>query len=379
MVTASTSNHEQQQQQQHLSGGSLSFLLGDKIEQENDNVDDDVGGVQSILQLLCTLGAAHRLLCNYQSKEAIQIFQNLPFDQYNTGWVQHQVGKAYFEIADYKNAQRSLEHMQSIEPHRMKGLEVLSTTLWHLKKEVELSYLAQRAIDFDRTSPEAWCVVGNCFSLQKEHETALTFFRRSLQLDSTFTYSHTLSGHEYVSNEDFEKAITCYRDALRADDRHYNAWYGLGAIYIRQEKYDLAEYHFRRALSLNPQSSVLYCHLGMVQHSNGKPYDALHTLECAFRLDPKNPQARFQRANIYMSMDRPKEALDELQKVRDAAPREASVHFAMGKVLKKLGKFDQAMRCFLTALDLDPKDNNLIKAAMDRLEEPDVDDEVSTF
>mmetsp|Transcript_4931 Transcript_4931/g.5923 ORF Transcript_4931/g.5923 Transcript_4931/m.5923 type:complete len:283 (-) Transcript_4931:372-1220(-) len=282
-------------------------------------------------------------------------------------------------MADYQNAKKYLELMQQVEPHRMKGLEVLSTALWHLKKEVELSHLAQRAVDFDRMSPESWCVVGNCFSLQKEHETALTFFRRSIQLDPTFYYSHTLSGHEYVANEDFDKAVACYRDAIRADERHYNAWYGLGAIYYRQEKYDLAEYHFKRALSINRQSSVLHCHLGMAQHANSKAFEALDTLADAFRLDPRNPQARYQRATIYMALDRLEEALEELKVVRDAAPREASVHFAMGRVLKRVGRPEQAMKCFLTALDLDPKENNLIKAAMDKLDEPDIDEEVSAF
>lgn len=65
-----------------------------------------------------------------------------------------------------------------------------------------------------------------------------------------------------------------------------------------------------------------------------------------------------------MSLDRPQEALLELEKVRSAAPREASVHFNMGKVLKRLGQPEKAMRCFLTALDLDPKDNNLIKVSL---------------
>jgi anaphase-promoting complex subunit 3 len=74
-------------------------------------------------------------------------------------------------------------------------------------------------------------------------------------------------------------------------------------------------------------------------------------------------------------LHRPEEALAELQTVRDAAPREATVHFAMGKVLKPLGRPDEAMKCFLTALDLDPKDNQLIKSAMDKLDEPDVDEE----
>lgn len=348
--------------------------------EEDAMMEKHDGSIKNILELLCLMGAGYCRLCQFRCREALQLFGVLPHVHHNTGWVLHQEGRAYFEMAEYQNAQRCLEMMQAVEPHRMKGLELLSTVLWQLKKEVELAHLAQQVVDFDRLSPEAWCVVGNCFSLQKEHETALVFFGRSLQLDSSFTYTHTLSGYEYMANEDFEKAMACFRNGIRLDERHYNAWYGMGAIYHRQEKYDLAEYHFQRAVKINPQSSVLRCNLGMSQYSNGKPVEALDTLAEAFRLDPYNPQARFQRATIYVSLNRPEEALRELKKVRDAAPREATVHFAMGKVLKRLGRPEQAMRCFLTALDLDPKDNQLIKSAMDKLEEPDViDEEVTAF
>ncbi len=49
----------------------------------------------------------------------------------------------------------------------MQGLELYSTVMWHMKREVELSHLAQEAVQLDRQSPYAWCVMGNCFSLQK--------------------------------------------------------------------------------------------------------------------------------------------------------------------------------------------------------------------
>lgn len=68
--------------------------------------------------------------------------------------------------------------MHRAEPQRMSGLDLYSTTLWHLKKEVDLAYLAQQATDADKLSSEAWCVAGNCFSLQKEHDMALSFFQR---------------------------------------------------------------------------------------------------------------------------------------------------------------------------------------------------------
>ena len=121
----------------------------------------------------------------------------------------------------------------------------------------------------DKFTPESWCVVGNCFSLQKETDVAIRYFRRALQIDESFTYAHTLYGHELVNNENLEKAMHCFRMALLYDDRHYNAWYGLGSIYYRQEKYELAESHFRKALSINNSSSVLKCYLSIVLHSQG--------------------------------------------------------------------------------------------------------------
>lgn len=341
--------------------------------------DAETPGVQDILELLCLFGFSYNRLCRYRCRDALQSLQALPVCQLTTGWVLHQQGKAFLELNDFSSARRCLEAMRVHDPGRMEGVELLSTVYWQLKREVELAHLARKVVDWDRLSPEAWCVVGNCFSLQKDHETALVFFGRSLQLDPDFTYTHTLSGYEYMANEDFDKAINCFRQALKSDPRHYNAWYGLGAIYHRQEKFDLAEVHFEKAAKIHPASSVLKCNLGIAQYANGKAYQALDTLSEAFRLDPRNPQARFQRATIYSALHRPQDALQELIKVRDAAPREATVHFALGKVYKRLGKTESAMKCFLTAMDLDPKENQLIKSAMDKLDEPDMDEEVASF
>jgi anaphase-promoting complex subunit 3 len=57
-------------------------------------------------------------------------------------------------------------------------MEIYSTILWHLRKEVGLSHLAQQLVDADKMCPQAWCALGNCFSLQKEHQTAIKFFQR---------------------------------------------------------------------------------------------------------------------------------------------------------------------------------------------------------
>lgn len=111
---------------------------------------------------------------------------------------------------------------------------------------------------------KAWSAMGNCFSLQKEHDTAIKFLQRAIQLDPDFTYAYTLLGHEYVLTEELDKGMSCFRTAIRLDSRHYNAWYGIAMISYKQENYQMAEKHFLRALQINPKHSVLLCHLAVV-------------------------------------------------------------------------------------------------------------------
>jgi anaphase-promoting complex subunit 3 len=199
-----------------------------------------------------------------------------------------------------------------------------------------------------------------------------------LQVDPSFTYAHTLSGHEAVNNEDLEKATQSFNHALARDDRHYNAWYGLGAIAYRQERLDEAEHNFRKALEINSSSSVLRCYLGMVLHAQGGVENvraALAVLTHACSVDVNNPQLHFQRAHVLIATRRYEEALRALELVRQQAPREPPVHILMGRVSRKLGRVQDALKHFSAAIDLDPKESASLKAEIEHLDEPDEDED----
>lgn len=86
-------------------------------------------------------------------------------------------------------------------------------------------------------------------------------------------------------------------------------------------------------------------------------------------IDPGNPLARFETSAVLLALDRPREALAVLQALQESAPQEASTLFQMGKIHKRLGEPDAALRCFCAALDLQPPaaDTDAIKAAIERL------------
>ena len=128
-------------------------------------------------------------MSDFNCKEAIELFEKLPKKQMNTGWVSNNIARCYFELTNYPKAEGMYQKMVTQEPYRLEGLEYYSTTLWHLKKQVELCHLSNYALERNMQCPETWCILGNNYSLQMEHEMALKFFTRAIQQDAYFFYA----------------------------------------------------------------------------------------------------------------------------------------------------------------------------------------------
>ncbi len=323
-------------------------------------LDQEIRALQELIDLFGRTASAQLSLTNYDCQNAIQMYNALPSHHRDTPYILSQIAKAYYEQAQYAEAEKFFIRVRQLAPTRLEDMEVYSTVLWHLKSEIELAYLAHELIEIDRLSPQAWCAIGNSFSLQREHEQALKCFKRSTQLDSLFAYGFTLQGHEYIANEEFEKALEAYRSAIAADGRHYNAWYGLGKVYEKMGKWNIAEQHYRTAAKINPTNAVLICCIGLVLEKQKHPEDALLMYTRACSLAPQSALSRFKKARCLMSLGRPKEALSELKILRDVVPDEANVWFLMGRLYKILREKGNAVRAFTMALNLDPKVRILI-------------------
>lgn len=217
-----------------------------------------------LLEQYGKIGQGYLALTKYQCQGALGFFDLVIPAFRETPWVLAQIGRAHFENSSYKDAETVFAKIKKIAPSRTEDMEIYSTVLWHLKRDVDLAYISHELIDTDRLSPQAWCALGNAFSLQGEHDQAVKCFKRATQLDPKFAYAFTLAGHEHVANEEFEKALHSFRNAISADHRHYNGWYGLGQVFEKLGKYDIAREHYINAAKINPTNPVLKVCIGLV-------------------------------------------------------------------------------------------------------------------
>lgn len=311
--------------------------------------------MSSLLHNFRQLAVGSHAVAKFELPEAIQVFRSLPSAQRETPWVLAQLGKAYYEAADYSAAEECFGRLMKIQPSRIEEMEIYSTVLWHLKKESALSFLCRVLRDNHFDAPETWVAVGNAFSLTREHDSAISAFKRATQIDEKFAYAYTLMGHEYMANEAFDAGLLAFRKAVAIDRRGYGGWYGLGKCYERMGKLEDAERHYHIAHKINPSNSTLLVCIGVVMERLRNKDAALKNYAQALELAPQSALARFKKARVLMHMKEYNSALAELEILRNQAPDEANVWFLLGKCYKGLGDRGGALRAFTTALNLDVK------------------------
>ena len=335
-----------------------------------------VSSLESVMSLLLQLARAYTLLSRFDCPGAVEAFKALPEHQCRTPWVLCQLAKAHFERANYQVSCGFFENARVLDPDVIADMDIYSTALWHLHKDIELSALSEELADSCYLSPQAWCAKGNCLSMHKEHEDAIKFFRRATQVAPRFVYAYTMLGHEFLCTEDLSSARKSFRTAATINPRHYNAFFGLGMISLREEDYQMAEMNFKRAFAINSSSCVICSRLAKVRHTLNRSSEALVLLEQARRLDSKNPVPLYHKATILFDLNRPQEALDILEELVKIAPREALVHFLMGKVYQKLGKKYEAKLKYSWALSIDPN-NREIRDAQNTINQPSTQEELT--
>ncbi|KHO00685.1 Tetratricopeptide-like helical [Metarhizium album ARSEF 1941] len=307
------------------------------------------------LDLVKKLGNGYYSLSKFQCQDALQAFSSLPSAQQGTPWVLSQMGRSHYEQAAYAEAEKFFRRMRVQAPSRLQDMEVYSTILWHLKRETDLSFLAHELVDSAWHSPQAWCALGNAWSLARDPEQALRCFKRATQLDPKFAYAFTLQGHEHVANEEYDKALTAYRQAISADRRHYNAYYGIGRVQERLGSFEKAYDHYYAAQTINPNNAVLICCMGGVLEKQKQMVQALHAYTKAAELAPRAAQTRYKKARALLTVGQVEAAQKELMILKDLAPDEATVHFLLGTLYRNTNERQLAVRHFTIALALDPK------------------------
>jgi tetratricopeptide (TPR) repeat protein len=217
---------------------------------------------------------------------------------------------------------------------------------------------------------EPWVHLGLLWERKEQLDKAEEYYRRAVELDPDhFDARARLAEFQLTHDKPAEAADHYQRlHALRPEDT--GALLGLARARRTLGQADAARQALDRLLALDPQDVAALVERGRVALQANELSEAEESLRRAVALDPTDPRASFQLSVCLKAQGREQEARDYLARTKDLegavrrlhdarekiakAPEDPAPRYEMGLVMLEVGRDEDGLRWFKSALQEDP-------------------------
>lgn len=133
-----------------------------------------------------------------------------------------------------------------------------------------------------------------------------------------------------------EQAAHTYQEVIRRDPQFVNAYHNLGIVYLSQRKYQDAIAVLEKAVKLNPRLAGAYVVLGLARYELNQADKAVLAFTNAHRLDSRDTNALFFLGKAQMQLGHYRDAAATLEKLSQAGPKDPDVLYNLALAHLKL-------------------------------------------
>lgn len=197
---------------------------------------------------------------------------------------------------------------------------------------------------------------------------------------SEVAVSFIQKGDDLTLQKEYIEALAAYEAAVASDPYSSIAWYKLGIAHMNTGRYEDAVTAFEKALKIDPFYPDAWNNKGESFAQLGQHEDAILAYEQAIRLNPHNLYALLRKGTSLQESGSPAEAMriyeevvslaeKEVRKHPDYARFDAKLWANKGEALYRLGRYQEAVEAYSTAITINPKYDRAIQGKIHAEEE----------
>ena len=195
---------------------------------------------------------------------------------------------------------------------------------------------------------------------QKDFRGAAASFREALALTPDDGAAHLGLGNALLHLGTPMDAAVSLNEALKVCPKHVPLYNSLGVALERMGELDKAMVCYRMALSLQDGYVEAHNNLGNVLHALGRHAEACLGYEAALRCKPDFGVAWCNLANALVGLERLDEAIEACRLGIALLPEFSTAHVTLGNAYKEKGLLDLAQASYDEALRLDAGDTKAL-------------------
>jgi tetratricopeptide (TPR) repeat protein len=221
----------------------------------------------------------------------------------------------------------------------------------------DLSLAEDKYVEVIRLSPQlanAYHNLGIVYFMQRKYRQSTNVLEKAVKLSPRLAGAHVILGLDYYQLYESQKAVNALQAALRLNPSDTNALLYLGKSQIQMRDYRSAAKTLERLVDSKPADPEGLYTLSL-------SYMKL-LLESVNRLGEAAPQSYL--FSLIMAQDAEARNDDEtaISKYREALalrarPEAVGIHYALGSVYARTGKYEEAAEEFKRELEINPNDS----------------------
>ncbi len=237
----------------------------------------------------------------------------------------HNLGEALLKLGDARAAGEAFTHALALLKRRAEPSIGLSRALRRQGDGAGALAVLEALVAERPQDPRAWNELGVLHREHRELGAAIDAYRRALAADLRYADAHHNLGNALAAKGDLEDALASYRNALAERPGFVGALLSQAAVQSRLGRLTEAVASCERALALAPRQARAHLQLGQVLSWSFDRHDLIRAEACA---------------RAALALEPPRSEACEL----------------LCLVLRKLGRFDDAVRSGIEAVALAPEE-----------------------
>lgn len=321
------------------------------------------------------------LIKKMKFEEAIEIFDKyLEIDSVNLdAW--YYKATTLHNLNQYKEEILCYDKIIEIEPNEAawynKGF-----ALGFLRRYEEAIECFKKVLELNPDDEEAWLNQGLAFYNLQKYEQALACYTKITDLNPEHKEAWYRKGMTAGALGKFEEAIRYHEKALKIDPNFINALFAKGMALELLRKHSKAIVCYDKTIDIDPMFIHAWYRKGIALVSLRDYKEAIKCMEAALEIDPYFEEARHQIDTIIGFLESSQERIprvitrDEVEKeineiegnffenpeeiIRNCEnalkknPKDKVEWLCKGRALYELKEFEEALKCFEKALEIDP-------------------------
>jgi O-antigen biosynthesis protein len=222
-----------------------------------------------------------------------------------------------------------------------------------------------RAIKQQPQLIEAYLAVGALLVQLGQVKSAISYYLLGLKQQHHPQLYFAL-GNIYQGIQMWSRAALCYQKTVQYDPQHVQAYHELGEVLSRQQQWSDAVKAYRQAIALKTKTSWSYNNLGYALIQLARWSEAIPVYRQAIKLNPNFPWSYYSLAEAHSSLGHWAEAISFYQQAVKLQADLPQVQQKLGDAFYRRSQQDrqQALDCFLQAIEQDPQDLDLYHQAL---------------